>query len=219
MSAISDALRRASAAQSEGASLPLMPVSGDVPPVVPSAVPELLIPQDGEGDSDENSGKKFSPLLTVICVLFAIGAGAGFFLWKGGGRTERVLAKENSTSKIVAAAKTLEASNSASAPAKPAPKQPAAEPVTTAPIRQEVAPTPVPAPVVTPTKLAPPKIPVAFPPLRLQGIYYKPSNPSVVINGRMLYLNDEIQGVTVAGIDSSSVTLVLSGQTNVLTLR
>ena len=67
--------------------------------------------------------------------------------------------------------------------------------------------------------VAPAPAPVKFPPLRLQSIYYRPSNPSVLINGKILYLSDEIQGVTVADITPASVTLVLSGQTNVLTLR
>jgi hypothetical protein len=60
---------------------------------------------------------------------------------------------------------------------------------------------------------------VQFPPLRLQGIYYKPNNPSVMVNNRTLFIGDQIQGVTVVSIDASSATLVLSGQTNILTLR
>lgn len=217
MSAISDALRRASAAQSEGAAPPPLPVpEGGAPPMIAAAAPELLLPEDSNEGSDEESGKRFSPLLMVVFLLFAIGAGAGFYLWKGGGKTQRVLAKENSTAQIVAVAKKIEASNPAAAPAKVESNQPLRESVAATPTRQETAPVPPPAPAVKPSA---PRIPVAFPPLRLQGIYYKPSNPSVVINGRTLYLNDEIQGVTVATIAPSSVTLVLSGQTNVLTLR
>jgi hypothetical protein len=60
---------------------------------------------------------------------------------------------------------------------------------------------------------------VKFPPLRLQTIYYRPGNPSVMINSKILFISDEVSGVTVADISPSSVTLVLSGQTNVLTLR
>ena len=66
---------------------------------------------------------------------------------------------------------------------------------------------------------AAPAPPPKFPQLRLQSIFYRPANPSVMINGRTLYLDDEVQGVTVADIQPSSVTLVLSGHTNVLTLR
>jgi hypothetical protein len=60
---------------------------------------------------------------------------------------------------------------------------------------------------------------VRFPALKLQSIYYRSNSPSVMINGKTLFVTDEISGVTVADITPSSVTLVLSGQTNVLTLR
>ena len=40
-----------------------------------------------------------------------------------------------------------------------------------------------------------------------------------MINGKTLFVTDEISGVMVADITASSVTLVLSGQTNILTLR
>jgi hypothetical protein len=64
-----------------------------------------------------------------------------------------------------------------------------------------------------------PVVSVKFPPLRLQSIFYRPANPSVIINNKTLFVADEISGVKVAAIQSSSVTLVLSGQTNILTLR
>ena len=41
----------------------------------------------------------------------------------------------------------------------------------------------------------------------------------MIINGKTLFIDDQINGVQVADIRSSSVTLVLSGQTNILTLR
>ena len=64
-----------------------------------------------------------------------------------------------------------------------------------------------------------PAVPVKFPPLRLQSIFYRPANPSVIINNKTLFVADEISGVKVADIQAASVTLVLSGQTNILTLR
>jgi hypothetical protein len=78
------------------------------------------------------------------------------------------------------------------------------------PVTVTVAPT-APTPVTHP--------PVRFPPLRLQSIFFRPSSPSVIINGKTLFVSDEINGVTVADIQASSVTLVLNGQTNILTLR
>ena len=83
-------------------------------------------------------------------------------------------------------------------------------------------PTPVvaaPAPVPAPAPVAAPRAPVHFPPLRLQSIFYRPASPSVMINGKTLYVDDEINGVRIADIQPASVTLVLSGQTNILTLR
>lgn len=76
-----------------------------------------------------------------------------------------------------------------------------AAPVTNSP----PAPLPTPAPV--------------FPTLKLQGIFYRPSNPSVMLNGKTLFLNDEVDKVKVTAITQTSVTVVWSGQTNVLTLR
>ena len=40
-----------------------------------------------------------------------------------------------------------------------------------------------------------------------------------MINNKTLFVDDIILGVQVADIQPSSVTLVLSGQTNILTLR
>jgi hypothetical protein len=216
MSAINDALRRASAAQNEGAAPPPLPLeapTGAVPPIL-SAVnaPPLLIPPmiDDMPADGVTSKKPFAPVLVVVFVLFIAAGAAGFYLWKRHQRATQT-AQLAKLSKVELANAVAAAKPVASAPSET--KQPAPETVAAPAVRAE--PAVVPAAKPPP----PPRIPVAFPSLRLQGIYYKPSNPSVVINGRILYLNDEVQGVTVAAIDSSSVTLVLSGQTNVLTLR
>jgi hypothetical protein len=81
------------------------------------------------------------------------------------------------------------------------------------------APTPPSAPVTPPMTPSPPATPPKFPSLRLQSIFYRPANPSVMINGKTLFLDDEIQEVRVVDIQPASVTLVLSGYTNILTLR
>lgn len=64
----------------------------------------------------------------------------------------------------------------------------------------------------------PPPAPI-FPTLKLQGIFYRPSNPSVMVNGQTLFLNDEVEKARVVAITQNSVTVVWSGQTNVMTLR
>jgi len=71
-----------------------------------------------------------------------------------------------------------------------------------------------PAPVGTqsPASFAP------FPKLKLQGIYFRRTNPSVLINGRTLFVGDRIEGARVVTVDRQTVTLEFSGQTNLLTL-
>jgi len=69
-----------------------------------------------------------------------------------------------------------------------------------------------PPPVSEPPKPAPP-------PLKLKAIFYRPGNPSVLINTKMLFLGDKIGDARVIAIDQASVTLLSNGQTNVLTLE
>ena len=65
--------------------------------------------------------------------------------------------------------------------------------------------------------LAPsPRPPSAF---KLQGIFYRPSNPSAVINAKTVFIGDTIDEARIKTIDRQSVTLVHDGQTEVLTLR
>jgi cytoskeletal protein RodZ len=57
---------------------------------------------------------------------------------------------------------------------------------------------------------------VNFPALKLQGIYYRLSKPSALINNKTLYLNDEIEGVRLVGIERHSVTIEAGGRTKEL---
>jgi hypothetical protein len=68
----------------------------------------------------------------------------------------------------------------------------------------EVTPVEVPAPKPAPTKL--------------QAIIFSPKRPSVMINGKTLFIGDKLNGYRVSAIGRESVTLVEGGQTNVLTL-
>lgn len=68
------------------------------------------------------------------------------------------------------------------------------------------------------TTALPPPAPV-FPALKLQGLFYRPSNRSVMLNGQTLFLNDEVEKVKVVTITPNTVTVVWFGQTNALTLR
>ncbi len=59
-----------------------------------------------------------------------------------------------------------------------------------------------------------------FPSLKLQGVSYrKTGGSSALINGRIVGEGDEVEGVTIAKIESQSVTLEFSGQQKVLRLR
>jgi len=54
---------------------------------------------------------------------------------------------------------------------------------------------------------------------RLQGIFYRPSSPSAVINTKTVFIGDTVDEAKVKAIDRQSVTLVHDGQTKVLTLH
>ena len=56
-------------------------------------------------------------------------------------------------------------------------------------------------------------------PLQLQGIFYRLSKPSALINNRTLFVGDEIEGSRVIAITRYGVKLVASGKTNDLTLK
>lgn len=60
---------------------------------------------------------------------------------------------------------------------------------------------------------------VNFPALKLQGIYYRLSKPSALINNKTVYLDDEIEGVRVVGIERHSVKIESGGRTKELWLK
>ena len=73
----------------------------------------------------------------------------------------------------------------------------------------------------TPAVAAQPKTPPRpFPTLKLQGVSYrKTGGSSALLNSRIVGEGDEVDGVTIAKIESQSVTLEFSGQQKVLRLR
>ena len=54
---------------------------------------------------------------------------------------------------------------------------------------------------------------------KLQGIFYRSSQASALINGKTLFVGDEIDGATLVTIERQAVRLVQSGRTNVLKLH
>jgi hypothetical protein len=59
----------------------------------------------------------------------------------------------------------------------------------------------------------------SFPSVRLQGIFYRSKNPSVMINSKSALVGDKIAGAKVVAITRDSVTLDWNGETKVLTLE
>jgi hypothetical protein len=55
-------------------------------------------------------------------------------------------------------------------------------------------------------------------PLRLQAIFYEPSQPSAMIRGKTVMVGDTVEHARVVAITDTSVTLVDEGRTNILTL-
>jgi hypothetical protein len=125
-------------------------------------------------------------------------------------------------------------------PAAPAPTAPAPAPVPAPPpARPEpvaLPPTPPPpvavltSPTPPPTVEAPPEtvatntpppaevVQAKPPPLKLQGIVFDPSRPSVVINGQTLFIGERLGEFQVVVITPRSATVVSSAATNVLAL-
>lgn len=54
---------------------------------------------------------------------------------------------------------------------------------------------------------------------KLQGIFYRPSSPSAVINSKTVFVGDTVADAKVKSIDQRSVVLDLGTQTQVLTLH
>lgn len=215
MSLINDALRRASQDHKDQAGLPPPPNLPGNPPA-PTAVeppPRSLQP----------SPMVLGAIGLVILGLLGLG---GWFAWKawGGHRakpgTQPVLT--NRALRIASPAKPPPLKTNLSAMgASPLPTQTVAAP---SPGFLPAATSPPPAKITLTNaaltnmtaRMAPP---VKWPSLRLQGIIYNPPNSSVLINNKMLFVDDEIQGVKVVEIGRRSATVVLGGQTNTLSLR
>lgn len=65
---------------------------------------------------------------------------------------------------------------------------------------------------------APPKR-VVFPAMKVQGVFYRSSTPSAIINGQSYNVGDHLGEVVVKAIDRTSVLVELGGEVRVLTLN
>jgi hypothetical protein len=57
------------------------------------------------------------------------------------------------------------------------------------------------------------------PAYKLQGIYWRRSNPSAVVNGKTVYVGDRVENAWVTAIDQESVTIAVDGKAKVLLSR
>lgn len=100
------------------------------------------------------------------------------------------------------------------APAAPPVAVPPAPTVVAAPAPAAPEPTPQPAVVPAPPVVLPPPAPPKpeFPVLQVQGIFYRPSKPLAVINGKSLSVGDFVSGVRIVAIEQKSVKVEFKGE-------
>ncbi|HKQ39762.1 MAG TPA: hypothetical protein VJ063_16915, partial [Verrucomicrobiae bacterium] len=56
------------------------------------------------------------------------------------------------------------------------------------------------------------------PAYKLQGIYWRPTKPAAVVNGKTVYVGDRVDSARVTAIDQEGVTLLVEGKPKVLSL-
>ncbi len=200
MSLINDALKRAGATP---------------PPPNPETPPPPLQPVA------EAATRPTWPVVLLPVGLILVFALAGVLLWQGVRGTRRAASGEILVAaREQPAATAKEAPTTATEPSTPPvdvvmePASPAIQTAASAPALQasqtaERAQTNLP-----PAEPARP----AFPALKLQGIYYRLSKPSVMINNKTLFVGETIGDTKVVTISPSSVTVEWNGQTRVLTM-
>ena len=74
-------------------------------------------------------------------------------------------------------------------------------------------------PATTPSAAPAPPPEPAKPTYKLQGIFFRPENPSAMVNGRSVWVGSRVDGATVKTITRDSLTIEVNGQTSVLTLE
>ncbi len=93
----------------------------------------------------------------------------------------------------------------------------AANPTASSPPAAEVSPVVAKPPVEVAVPVAPPA--PTFPVIKLQGIFYKKANSTVMLNGKTVSEGGKIDGAVVSKIEPMSVTLEWNGETKVLELQ
>lgn len=132
----------------------------------------------------------------LVALIFAAGAFLVMRGWRSG--------------KAVAAKETVEATVNQPAPAQSRHIKPSGS------AANELVAAPAPAPASANTSAVEP---ATFPTLKLQGLIWHPQRPSVVINGKSLFVGEKVDRVEVRQITSDSATVVWKGEERVLTLQ
>jgi hypothetical protein len=134
------------------------------------------------------------PVVIVLLVVVAV-----FFV---------AMAMAKRTVKNIVAVPAVSAPQPVETVAAPAPNPPAPEPPPT------VAATPAPPPeVIGPAAIV---TDVPKPVIILQGVVNDPKHPWAIVNGKSVYLGDNVEGMRVTVISRSSITLTGNGQTNIV---
>ena len=60
---------------------------------------------------------------------------------------------------------------------------------------------------------------VVFPPLKLEGVVFQGAKSSALVNGKVVFVGDDVDLVEVVSIQPDHVVMVLEGQTNTIFLR
>ncbi len=211
MSLINDALKRAKAAQQVAPPSPTK--SLELRPAIPAAPAQ----------------RPFGIFLPAILLL--TGALCLAVFWQMGSRDQSGFGLAlQPEPEIVAHARTLPAAEppipvspqSSQAqpilPAIPTTAEPASASTATPPVT-EPAPMQGSEPPLAPesTLTTTPTVPQAVP-LRLQGIVAHPTRPSALINNKILFIGDEIEGLTLKNLNAHSATLSGEGKSTVLKL-
>lgn len=200
MSLINDALRRANQSkkkQSSGASddVPMQPNPPPVKSRAPSFAPMLSIP--------------------IVVALFV----ASFFLFKSWKTNFKTIAQREKASLVQITPPKTPASTGI------AQSLPVAVPAENL-VAVETTPIPSNPELVEPKKLSTTNVdeqsepvPATPPALKLQGIFYRLSHPTALINGKTLAVGEMVSGARVVKIERQEVTLDRDGQKIVLTLH
>ena len=226
MSLINDAIKKANKANKDR-------TAADAPPAADST--SGMHAADGRA-AHPAGGSMTSMLLIAGIVVFVLLGGAFLFLSMRGGTSLNEPAPTTAAPKVIAPAE--ENASAAAGPARPVETGATANPVADAlnnPLPPTFQPRPGPTqptdtetttPATAPTTVAgtgapatQPAGPRPFPELKLQGIYYRLNNPSVMINGHTLEIGDLVEGVRVIQIERKEVTLELDGQKKALRLQ